>query len=106
MNRPGPKAVEAPAAGNSHNVAALIRDFTEQHLRQRRKHPEYAERILQKELAALLANLDEVTKGARRTFLTRSGRRDFAVENSYASQGDAQVLLISTDETGLGFSDQ
>jgi integrase len=53
MNRPGPRAtVEVPAAGrNSHNVAALIKDFTERHLRQRRKHPEYAERILQKELA-------------------------------------------------------
>jgi hypothetical protein len=32
-------------------VAALIKDFTERHLRQHRKHPEYAERILQKELA-------------------------------------------------------
>lgn len=32
-------------------MAALIKDFTERHLRQRRKHPEYAERILQKELA-------------------------------------------------------
>jgi integrase len=32
-------------------VAALIKDFTERHLRKRRKHPEYAERILQKELA-------------------------------------------------------
>jgi integrase len=52
MNRPGPKAaVEVPAAGNSHNMAALINDFTERHLRRRRKHPEYAERILQKELA-------------------------------------------------------
>jgi integrase len=52
MNRPGPRAaVDVPAAGNSHNVAALIKDFTERHLRQRRKHPEYAERILQKELA-------------------------------------------------------
>jgi hypothetical protein len=52
MNRPGPRAaVEVPAAGNSHNVAALIKDFTDRHLRQRRKHPEYAERILQKELA-------------------------------------------------------
>ena len=52
MNRPGPRAaVEVPAAGNSHNMAALIKDFTERHLRQRRKHPEYAERILQKELA-------------------------------------------------------
>jgi hypothetical protein len=51
MSRPGPRAaVEVPAAGNSHNVAALIKDFTERHLRQRRKHPEYAERILQKEL--------------------------------------------------------
>jgi hypothetical protein len=51
MNRPGPRtAVEVPAAGNSHNVAALNKDFTERHLRKRRKHPEYAERILQKEL--------------------------------------------------------
>jgi integrase len=32
-------------------VAALIKDFTERHLRKRRDHPEYAERILQKELA-------------------------------------------------------
>ena len=40
-----------PAAGNPHNVTALIKDFTERHLRQRRKHPEYAERILQMELA-------------------------------------------------------
>jgi len=38
--------------------------------------------------------------------LTESGRRDFAVKNSYALQGDAQVLLVSTDEAGLGFSDQ
>jgi integrase len=44
------RAVEVPAAGNFHNVAALIKDFTERHLRQRRKHPEYAERILRKEL--------------------------------------------------------
>jgi integrase len=52
MNRPGPRAtVEVPAAGNSHNLAALVKDFTERHLRQRLKHPEYAERILQKELA-------------------------------------------------------
>src|SRR5882724_3722552 len=51
MNRSGPKAaVEVPIAGNSYNVAALVKDFTERHLRQRRKHPEYAERILQKEL--------------------------------------------------------
>jgi integrase len=51
MNRPGPRAaVEVPAGGNSHNVAALIKDFTERHLRKHRKHPEYAERILQKEL--------------------------------------------------------
>jgi drug/metabolite transporter (DMT)-like permease len=35
-----------------------------------------------------------------------AGRRDFAVKNSYALQGDAQVLLVSTDEAGLGFSDQ
>jgi integrase len=68
MKRPGTRAaVEVPAAGNSHNVAALIKDFTERHLRKRRKHPEYAERILQKELAALLANVDEVTKRAKRT---------------------------------------
>ena len=34
MNRPGRKtAVEVPAAGNSHNVAVLIIDFTERHLR-------------------------------------------------------------------------
>jgi len=32
-------------------VAALIKDFTERHLRKRRRRPEYAERILQKELA-------------------------------------------------------
>ena len=52
INRPGPRAsVQVPAAGNPHNVTALIKDFTERHLRQRRKHPEYAERILQKELA-------------------------------------------------------
>jgi integrase len=52
MNRPGPRAaVEVVAGRNSHNVAALIKDFTERHLRRRRKHPEYAERILQKELA-------------------------------------------------------
>jgi hypothetical protein len=38
--------------------------------------------------------------------LTGSGRRDFAVKNSYALQGDSQVLLVSTDEAGLGFSDQ
>jgi hypothetical protein len=38
--------------------------------------------------------------------LAGSGRRDFAVKNSYALQGDAQVLLVSTDEAGLGFSDQ
>ena len=38
--------------------------------------------------------------------LTGSGRRDFAVENPYALQGDAQVLLVSTDEAGLGFGDQ
>ena len=38
--------------------------------------------------------------------LTGSGRRDFAVKNLYALQGDAQVLLVSTDEAGLGFSDQ
>ena len=53
VNRPGSRtvAVDIPAAGNSHNVAALIKDFTERHLRKRRKRPEYAERILQKELA-------------------------------------------------------
>jgi hypothetical protein len=52
MNRSGPRAaVEVPVAGNSHNVAALIQDFSERHLRKRRKQPEYAERILQKELA-------------------------------------------------------
>jgi integrase len=54
MNRPGARtaAVDLPAAaGSSHNVAALIKDFTERHLRKRRKRPEYAERILQKELA-------------------------------------------------------
>jgi hypothetical protein len=34
MNRPGRKtAVEVPAPGNSHNVAVLIIDFTERHLR-------------------------------------------------------------------------
>jgi hypothetical protein len=38
--------------------------------------------------------------------LAGSGRRDFAVKNSYALQRDAQVLLVSTDEAGLGFSDQ
>ena len=38
--------------------------------------------------------------------LAGSGRRDFAVKNSYALQGDAQVLLVSTDEAGLGFSDE
>lgn len=32
-------------------MAALIKDFTERHLRKRRKRPEYAERILQRELA-------------------------------------------------------
>jgi hypothetical protein len=37
--------------------------------------------------------------------LAGSGRRDFAVMNSYALQGDAQVLLVSTNEAGLGFSD-
>ena len=53
MNRPGSAAaVEITAAGDSHNVAALIKDFTERHLRKRRKRPEYAERILQKELAS------------------------------------------------------
>jgi hypothetical protein len=36
----------------------------------------------------------------------RSGRSNFAIENSYALQRDAQVLLVSTNETGLGFSDQ
>ena len=52
INRPGPRAaVEVPAAGNSHGVTALVKDFTERHLRQRRRYPEYAERILQKELA-------------------------------------------------------
>jgi integrase len=53
LNRAGSRtvAVDIPAAGNSHNVAALIKDFTERHLRKRRKRPEYAERILQKELA-------------------------------------------------------
>ena len=53
INLPGARtaAVDIPAAGNSHNVAALIEDFTERHLRKRRKHPQYAERILQKELA-------------------------------------------------------
>ena len=38
--------------------------------------------------------------------LAGSGRRDFAIKNSYALQGDAQVLLVSTDEVGLCFSDQ
>jgi hypothetical protein len=38
--------------------------------------------------------------------LTGSRRRDFAVKNLYALQGDAQVLLVSTDEAGLDFSDQ
>jgi hypothetical protein len=38
--------------------------------------------------------------------LAGSGRRDFAVTKAYALQGDAQVLLVSTDEAGLGFSDQ
>jgi integrase len=54
MNRPGSRtaAVDVPAAGNSHNVAALIKDFTERHLRKRRKDPKYAERVLQKELAS------------------------------------------------------
>jgi integrase len=53
VNRPRSRtgAVDGPAAGNSHNVAALIKDFTERHLRKRRKRPEYAERILQRELA-------------------------------------------------------
>ena len=31
---------------------------------------------------------------------------DFAVTKAYALQGDAQVLLVSTDEAGLGFRDQ
>jgi hypothetical protein len=35
-----------------------------------------------------------------------SRRRDFAIKNLYALQGDAQVLLVSTDEAGLSFSDQ
>ena len=53
MNRPIPRAsVEVPAAGDSHSVAALIKDFTQRHLRPHRRRPEYAERILQKELAA------------------------------------------------------
>jgi hypothetical protein len=53
MNRPSSRAaaVDVLAEGNSHNVAALIKDFTERHLRKRRRRPEYAERILQKELA-------------------------------------------------------
>jgi hypothetical protein len=38
--------------------------------------------------------------------LTGSGRRDFAVKNSYALQGDAQVLFVSTDEAGFYFGDQ
>jgi len=38
--------------------------------------------------------------------LAGSGRCDFAFKNLYALQGDAQVLLVSTDEAGLGFSDQ
>jgi integrase len=56
MSRPGPRtaAHDVPAAGNSHNVAELVQDFTQRHLRKRRKHPEYAERILQKELAGWL----------------------------------------------------
>jgi integrase len=59
MNRPGPRAaVEVPIAGNSHDVAALSKDFTERP-RQRSLNDE--------ELAALLANLDEVTKRAKRT---------------------------------------
>ena len=29
-----------------------------------------------------------------------------AILNSYGLQGDTQVLLVSTDEAGLGFSDQ
>jgi integrase len=51
--RPSSRAatVDVLAEGNSHNVAALIKDFTERHLRKRRRRPEYAERILQKELA-------------------------------------------------------
>ena len=35
-----------------------------------------------------------------------SGRRDFAVTNSYALQGDTQLLLVSTDEADFGFRDQ
>ena len=37
---------------------------------------------------------------------TGARRSDFAIKNAYALQGDAQVLLVSTDEAGLGFSDQ
>jgi hypothetical protein len=37
----------------------------------------------------------------------RDGRgADFAVTKAYALQGYAQVLLVSTNEAGLGFSDQ
>jgi len=52
MNRPVPRAiVDVPVPGDSHSVAALILDFTQRHLRTQRRRPEYAERILQKELA-------------------------------------------------------
>ena len=42
--------VEVPAAEQSHSVKTLIKEFTERHLRKRRRRPEYAERILGKEL--------------------------------------------------------
>ena len=85
-----------PAAGNSHNVAALIKDFTERHLRKRRKHPEYAERILPKELAALLANVDEVSKRARRTGIAKLGVRPDIAERCL---NHAQPGIIATYDT-------
>lgn len=51
MNRPAPRAaVEIPPGEQSHSIGTLIKEFTERHLRKRRKRPEYAERILAKEL--------------------------------------------------------
>src|ERR1700722_15110104 len=39
-----------------------------------------------------------------RPMRVRNGRgTDFAVTKAYALQGDSQVLLVSTDDAGLGF---
>jgi hypothetical protein len=54
MNRPGSRtaAVDGLAAGNSHNVAALIKDFTERHLRKRRKRRSMRNESLRRNLPA------------------------------------------------------